>query len=325
MSLSMNNPISCARLDRCVVLAALLSTGSCVTRMDSEHYDRMEPVAWSELARSGPVSNSGVLTHSFEELARYQVSGYSGLARCSGSLGMKLVAPGSLGETDFVAGPGDVLALRSTAVLEEGAIVLRRRSGEYLAVVSEGELQLRAEGLDGEWWVSASKPCEAEVRNRKQHVVKKPVAYTWGSERFPSEQLDQEQFFWWVLFPPVEIGRLVSRALGSRLEKPVEYAEEVGDFTEVPLEERLAWDKPVEGVVCRWSLMGPSEDMKIEGELQTGPDGRARVPLEAHAQRIAADIDLGRIGRLEVVHPASGQSSVVAVDLQDILNKGMSR
>jgi len=159
----------------------------------------------------------------------------------------------------------------------------------------------------------------------KQHMVKRPVAYSLGNRSFSGKQLDQEQVLWWVMFPPVEIGRLLSRAMGSRLEKPMEFTEEVSDFTDVCLEERLAWDKPVEGVLCNWSLSGFGDRMIIKGEVRTGPDGRARIPFESQVQRIATDIDLGRAGRLEVLDPISGLTEVVAVDLQDILNRGMSR
>jgi len=176
----------------------------------------------------------------------------------------------------------------------------------------------------GRWTLAVSQAFRARSSGRVQEVERTPSSYNAGDRIVSAEELDRAEAAQWVLFAPAALGRLLSRALGVRMEEPDRYVEKVLDERRVELDEMVPCQMAVPGARYRWKLILPEYDSGAALEIVTTASGRVVIDFKDYLAVIDEKIDFGRVGRLQVIEVDTGRELEQTVDLVSIRDAARS-
>ena len=297
---------------------SLVSLAGCVSWLDSEAFDR-EVKAGTEVVASALVNTQLMrLDHLVQQDAVYEVQCSPG--RSDAAIGG--MAGASRFGVDFR--DGDKVVLRKgvdVALFHESPdpdshLRLVRHSHLSSEIVEEQDPILDVVDAGYEIMVRRSALTKHQLLSASERVRRTPTDYFAGGSQISAGSMDMWQVVWWAVFPPIEIGRLVSRAFGARLERPTNFTESVIDRSAVPTDKFVAIREGRGGVRIRWVLTW-GQAGRVEGALDLAEEGLYRVPLEDHEGALRQDMDIHRYGKLVVTDEDSGAELVHTIDIMN--------
>lgn len=313
------------------ILVAALLASACSTWLDREVVDRDLLQEWTGAAASMRTAAGFELVHVASASGLYRLSG--GTLRHAGPQ-LQRTAPvgqwwtGYIGATgpdtiaaaadQFVLAAGDEVRFR-WAGAESPVVPLRLEVRSNLSIeiedVADGDPWLVFEEQNGSWTLAVTRSATARPSRRVQRVERSPSTYESGNLTFTAEELDSAESLQWIVFPPLAVGRLISRALGARLEAPKEINERVVDEYSVKADYAVPCRVPVAGASYRWKLILPKFDGGTVVDVTTPTTGRAAIDFRNYLALIDERIDLGQTGSLQVTDKATNKMVEQAVDL----------
>jgi hypothetical protein len=312
-----------------LVVASVLS--ACSTWMDREVVDRELPAEWAEAEASTRTPDGVELRYTAPSTGIYRLSG--GALRhagpqvqrnrpvgdwWTGHIGATGPATFEAATEQFVLAAGDEVHFRwagAASPVVPLRLEVRRNVAVEIEDMADGAPQLVFEEVDGRWTLAVSQSAAARPSRRVQEVERSPSSYDTGAGTCTAEELDRTEALQWFLFAPAGVGRLISRALGARLEEPRDFLERVVDERSVEQEETVPCRVPVAGASFTWKLLLPKyEDGKVV-DVTTATTGRATIDFRDYLAAIDERIDLGQSGRLQVTDQVTNTTTEQAVDL----------
>jgi hypothetical protein len=293
----------------CSVLA--LFAAGCVSWMDSETIEKDVPETWEAVQ----LSDGAGAERTIESLAIYKIGRGSKLRA-----GLRhLVEPGStdVAGEEIVLGPGDLVhGSAATSKIE------RRTDVELEPAGAVGPVVVSPAFSEGRCEAVAHQLVFLAERRMIEQFSRVPNGYRIDGEFFSPDEVDSSQLLLWLFTPPVELGRLLTRALGGRFVEPTSYREELVGSYSVPVEEaeKRQYFRPVAGRGCLWelALAGADGEVLLEGEVTTAASGRSVIPIWEHAQVVRDNIDFGTVARLTVRSGSSGEPRELTVNLLEL-------
>lgn len=198
---------------------------------------------------------------------------------------------------------------------------------ERLVTVSEEE---GGYSLD----LSESIPIATTRRLVRRELV--PDSYRIGGTSWSPDEVDRAQMISWILFPPLEVGRLLTRIFGGRLIKEPDWAvvespagerELVGaEATAIATFGSGTWKTSVDRLVQEAKLAAEltfSEANEIEKTISwdivySSSSNMIKLPSEFR-EVVESRLDFGRYGRLSITSRSGGGSVEETIDLIRLL------
>ena len=206
-----------------LLLLVVMATGAsgCVSWMDSETLERSAEIEWVDVVASVDGASR------IDTLGLYKGWDMGPDADVRAGLD-PLVAPTVERRADSVVlGPGDRIEKSSGAPYR--STLKRRADIELRQQGAAGAVEISSVFSSGRCEVLAHQQVELVELRKVDRFARTPTGYTVGGEAMSPEAVDSFQALLWCVVPPVELGRLLTRAFGGRFVEPVGTVDEVFD------------------------------------------------------------------------------------------------
>ncbi len=307
---------------RALVGIALASLGGCVSWLDTESYER-DVTANPEIVEAALANTRSMrLDHVVLRDGVYEIqcSSGSGGRSVDGMVGANRFGSDVRSGEKIVLHKDDAISLFLESPEPGSHLRLVWHKGLSSEVVEEQDSTLDLVDLGPEIQVRRCSLTKHGLLSAVEQVQRAPTEYDVCGSNVSADAMDWWQILGWTIFPPIEIGRLVSRMFGGRLETPNRFEESVVGGSEVETHASVTTRHGKGGVKVRWELTWGTTG-RAEAEVDLPPDGLYRIPLEDHEASMRQNIDMDRIGKLVVKALDSNATAEQDIDIMKVTER----